>query len=379
MGLYLHFPYCRQRCSYCDFNAHLAPPEPGKAYQDYHQALLKDIASLPPARVSTIFWGGGTPSMMPLPFLVEAQQALDGIFTWTEELENTLEVNPGSMDEDGFRQLREHGWNRLSLGAQAFQPHLLQLVGRVHTAEDIETTFRAARRGGFDNLSLDLIYGFPEQTLAQLEETVSRALALEPEHLSVYCLTIEPSTRLEKQLRQGELELPDEEIRESMDDSAIRTLTAAGFHRYEVSNWARPGRQSRHNIHYWTDTPYLAAGCGAVSYYDGWRRERIKAPVYYQKAIQEGRSPVSFAERRDRDGALKDALMMGLRVAEGVSARELLQRHPGLSREQLEAFFQRLPSHWWNFRQDRYRLTRAGWDFHSEVAMELLGVLFSFS
>lgn len=378
LGLYVHFPYCRQRCTYCDFNAHLAPAETTQAYQEYHRALMADIANLPSARISTIFWGGGTPSMMPLPYLIEAQQALDQTFTWTPDLENTLEVNPGTMGEAEFRALLEHGWNRLSLGAQAFQPELLKLVGRVHTAADIESTFLAARRAGFSNLSLDLIYGFPQQTLEQWEETLARALALEPQHLSVYCLTIEPSTRLERQLAQGELTLPEEEEREAMDDRGIEILTRAGFRRYEVSNWAQPGRESRHNLIYWTDASYLGVGCGAVSYHDGWRRERIKPPLYYQKAMAEGRSPLSYAERRGSDGALKDSLMMGLRVAEGVSIERLLQRYPGLSEDQLEGFFCRLPSHWWRLDQGRYQLTRSGWDFHSEVTMKLLDMVFSF-
>lgn len=379
LGLYVHFPYCRHRCSYCDFNAHLAPSEHELAYRDYHHALLADIKTLPKAKIQTIFWGGGTPSLMPLPYLLEIQQALDQHFVWTDDLENTLEANPATLGVREFEKLREAGWNRVSFGAQAFQAELLELVGRTHSADDIETTFRQARQAGFENLSLDLIYGFPQQTLAQWRESLQRALDLEPEHLSVYCLTVEPSTRLERQLAQGELQLPEEEVREAMDDEMIAILSQAGFHRYEVSNWAKPGRESRHNLLYWTDVPYLGVGCGAVSYYDGWRRERIKPPVYYQKAISQGREPLSFLERRSQDGALKDTLMMGLRVAEGVSVEQLLQKFPGLSPSQLEELFGRLPSHWWHKQEGRYRLTRAGWDFHSEVSMELLSVVFSFS
>jgi oxygen-independent coproporphyrinogen-3 oxidase len=379
LGLYVHFPYCRQRCSYCDFNAHLVPAHSVQAYSDYHRALLLDIASLPPAQVSTVFWGGGTPSLMPLPYLLEAQQALSQRLQWSPQLENTLEVNPGSMDGPAFESLLRHGWNRLSLGAQAFQPELLELVGRVHTPGDIVNTYQQARVAGFDNLSLDLIYGFPRQTLEQWRESLESALRLEPQHLSIYCLTIEPSTRLEKQLQQGELQLPEEEVREAMDELTEQLLRAEGFRRYEVSNWARPGRESRHNLLYWTDGPYLGVGCGAVSYLDGWRSERIKPPLYYQKALLEGRSPITFAERRSQDGALKDTLMMGLRVAEGVCLEELLGKFPGLSPREIEGFFTGLPEHWWCQEGGRYRLTRTGWDFHSDVTMELLGVLFSFS
>lgn len=378
LGLYIHFPYCRHRCSYCDFNAHVTSGDRDTAYTQYHKALMADIVTLPKARIRTVFWGGGTPSLMPLQYLLEAMKALDQKMLWTEDLENTLEVNPGTMDQKAFRTLRDNGWNRLSIGAQAFQAHLLELVGRAHSAEEIESTFQDARRAGFDNLSLDLIYGFPQQTLEHWKETLRRALALEPEHLSVYCLTIEPSTRLEKQLAQGELQLPDEEVREAMDDLAIELLEAEGFYRYEVSNWSRPGKESRHNCLYWTNVGYLGAGCGAVSYYNGWRQERIKPPAYYQKALEQGRSPIIYAERRDLDGTLKDNLMMGLRVADGVTVSALRKQFPGLEGEQIEAFFQTLPSTWWKGDGDRYWLTRQGWDFHSEVAMKLMDVLFEF-
>lgn len=378
LGLYLHFPYCRHRCSYCDFNAHLMPEQPQAAFGEYHQALLEDVRAQGPAVVDTVFWGGGTPSLMPLPALTEIVRALDERYTWTEGLEHTIEVNPGTVDEGGFADYLELGINRISLGAQSFHAEHLTRVGRIHSAEDIEETFRAARRAGFTNLSLDLIYGFPEQTVEQWKESLERSLALEPQHLSVYHLTVEPSTLLEKQLARKELELPPDEEREEMDDLAQELLEAAGFERYEVSNWCRPGYPCHHNIKYWRDDPYLGLGCGAVSFIDGWRVHRIKAPLYYQRAIAAGRSPVTMAERMGTDGALKDALMMGLRVREGVSTSELCQRFPGLEPAQLEQFFARLPGHWWKREGDRLSLTRAGWDFHSEVTMELLGVVFSF-
>ena len=202
---------------------------------------------------------------------------------------------------------------------------------------------------------------------------------MEPEHFSIYHLTVEPFTRLEKQLSQGELQMPEDDLRAEMDDLAIAMLTEAGFHRYEVSNWSKPGRECQHNLLYWSEVPYIGIGCGAVSYFNGWRTERIKPPVYYQKAMAMGRSPVNFAERRSFDGAVKDALMMGLRIEKGVGVAELCQRFPGLDEPQIEAFFARLPSHWWRRIGDRFSLTRAGWDFHSEVSIELFSVMFSFS
>ena len=380
MALYLHIPYCRRRCSYCDFNAHVLPgAEGGDPFLPYADALCKDISLQDPALISTVFWGGGTPSLMPIPHLARVVEELEKKFTGAPQLEHSIEVNPGTVDRQKFESYLELGINRLSIGAQSFQAAQLELVGRIHNASQIEDCFVQARGAGFQNMSLDLIYGFPEQTSDDWEETLTRSLALNPEHLSIYQLTVEPSTRLEVQLATGELSLPPEDDMVAMDERAIEVLTQAGYQRYEISNWAKPGHDCKHNLRYWSDLPYLGLGCGAVSFSEGWRIERIKAPAYYQRALSEGRSPVTFAERRGADGALKDHLMMGLRVRGGVRWDELQERYPGLSKEQLQAFFQRLPANWWTFEDECFRLTRKGWDFHSNVTMELMDVMFSFS
>jgi len=293
--------------------------------------------------------------------------------------ENTIEVNPGTVGEEKFTAYLEAGINRLSIGAQSFHPDHLELVGRIHSAEDIRKCVESARRAGFQNISLDLIYGFPTQTLSQWKETVEKALALEPHHLSVYQLTIEPSTRLQVQLEKGELSLPPEDDMVEMDDWAVQRLSDSGMRRYEISNWALPGYECGHNLRYWADQSYLGLGCGAVSFLDGWRIERIKPPRYYEKAIREGRSPVVFAERRGADGALKDYLMMSLRVAGGVELSTLRLRFPALTEQHLQHFFERLPQDWWKRSGERFQLTRKGWDFHSNVTMELMDVMFSFS
>lgn len=379
LALYLHVPYCRRRCSYCDFNAHVLPQGVDDPFADYAGALLQDIGAQQPSPVASIFWGGGTPSLMPEEHFRRASRAVAEKFELSRELEHTIEANPGTITEGKFETFLECGVNRLSLGAQSFQREQLELVGRIHNSGEIMTAVQAARRAGFSNISLDLIYGFPQQTVEHWKDTLQRALELEPQHLSVYQLTVEPSTRLEAQLAQGELSLPEEEVMLAMDEWAESTLSTAGFTRYEISNWARPGFECRHNLHYWRDLPYLGLGCGGVSFLNGWRIERIKAPVYYQRALSAGRSPVVFAERRGSDGALKDHLMMALRVTEGISEAELCERYPGLNGVQLRAFFERLSEDWWSFEEGRYRLTRRGWDFHSEVVMELMNVLFSFS
>lgn len=378
LALYLHVPYCRRRCSYCDFNAHVLPEGVDDPFGDYARSLIADILAQPEASVDTVFWGGGTPSLLPSQHLRAVVEALHHRFTFTADVEHTIEANPGTVTGEKFETFLECGINRLSLGAQSFQAEQLELVGRIHNSEDIKTAVSLARAAGFENISMDLIYGFPEQSLEHWKDNLERALALEPQHLSVYQLTVEPSTRLEVQLEKGELALPPEDTMLAMDDHAEQVLSEAGLRRYEISNWARAGRECRHNLHYWRDHPYLGLGCGGVSFLNGWRIERIKPPAYYQKAIQEGRSPVFFAERRSLDGALKDHLMMALRTEEGVSVEELLKRYPGLTEDQLKGYFERLPGDWWRLREGRYVLTRKGWDFHSEVTMELMNVMFSF-
>lgn len=378
-ALYLHIPYCRRRCSYCDFNAHVLPDGSQDPFQSYTDALCLDIEQQSERVLTSVFWGGGTPSLLPVPHLRRVMGCLHETFVLPSGTENTIEVNPGTVGEEKFTAYLEAGINRLSIGAQSFHPDHLELVGRIHSAEDIRKCVESARRAGFQNISLDLIYGFPTQTLSQWKETVEKALALEPHHLSVYQLTIEPSTRLQVQLEKGELFLPPEDDMVEMDDWAVQRLSDSGMRRYEISNWALPGYECGHNLRYWADQSYLGLGCGAVSFLDGWRIERIKPPRYYEKAIREGRTPVVFAERRGADGALKDYLMMSLRVAGGVELSTLRLRFPALTEQHLQHFFERLPQDWWKRSGERFQLTRKGWDFHSNVTMELMDVMFSFS
>ena len=377
-ALYLHVPYCRSRCTYCDFNAYQLNTEADTAFSDYADALILDIENGEFVEVASIFWGGGTPSLMPASELSRIVEVVKRKHPLIAGGEHTIEANPGTVTPELFDAYLKVGINRLSMGAQAFQKKLLTLIGRVHTDEQVETSFAAALRAGFENISLDLIYGFPHQTVGEWRESLQRALALRPEHLSIYQLTVEPATRLEVQLAKGELELPPEDDMIAMDDLSEELLSEAGYSRYEISNWALPGRECRHNLKYWADAPYIGRGCGAVSFLNGWRIERIKPPNYYQRALREGRSPVVFAERRGADGALKDLLMMGLRVKSGLPWSLLEQRFPTLQRSQVEAFLARLPQEWWVLDDSGIRLTRKGWDFHSNVTMELMDVMFSF-
>ncbi len=374
VAVYLHFPYCRSRCSYCDFNAHAAP-ESSEPAERYIQALLRDIDLQDDYQVETMFLGGGTPSLNRSDHLEQILARCFERFHFQEEAEITMEANPGTVDRSKLQAVRRAGVNRLSLGVQSFDGHLLHLLNRIHGVGEVEEAVQDARGAGFDNLSLDLIFGLPQQTLESWETTLARALELEPDHLSVYQLTVEPSTRLESQIATGELTLPGEDLTLEMDERTQTTLAAAGFHRYEISNWARPGRECRHNLLYWRDEPYLGLGCGAVSYLNGWRAKRIIHPHYYCQAIESGRNPISEAERLGTEAALKDTLMLGLRTDLGVPWNRLKHRYPEVDPEAVQTFFASLPPDWVELEEDQVRLTRKGADLSNEVYFRIMDTL----
>ncbi len=371
-ALYLHFPYCRSRCTYCDFNAYLDAGE--GARQDYIEALCQDIRSQERCQIATVFCGGGTPSLHSAEQFAQVFAACRQTFDF-QPSEVTLEANPGTVSLSQLKGLRQVGFNRISLGVQSFRSQLLESLNRIHSAEEVEQAVQWARQAGFDNLSLDLIYGLPGQKLSDWSSTLERALSLQPNHLSIYQLTLEPGTHLLAQVERGEVQLPAEEYTYRMDRRARKRLRQAGFRRYEVSNWCQPGREARHNLIYWRDQPYLGLGCGATGFVGGWRIRRLLHPHAYQQALARGASPVASAERRDHEGALRDCLMMGLRTRRGVNWRRLRARFPGLHKGKMRAFLERLPRDWWDWTGPQLRLTSKGVDFTSSVCEEMMDVL----
>jgi oxygen-independent coproporphyrinogen III oxidase len=375
VALYLHFPYCRSRCTYCDFNAYTDAGESARA--DYIEALCQDIRQTGRERryrVQTVFCGGGTPSLHTAEELGRVLQSCREAFDF-QPREVTLEANPGTVTLEQLCGLRQAGFNRLSYGVQSFQSELLKRLNRIHSADEVEQGMHWARQAGFTNVSLDLIFGLPGQQRSDWRQTLERALALHPEHLSVYQLTVEKGTHLEAQVRRGEVTLPDEDITWGMDLWLRRRLRAAGLRRYEVSNWSKPGFEAQHNLVYWRDEPYLGLGCGATGFVGGWRVRRLLHPHAYQQALAHGASPVIHAERRDQEGALRDCLMMGLRTRAGVQLAALFRRFPHLTKEALESFLQSLPANWWSLSARRLRLTSHGVDFVSSVCEKMMDYL----
>ena len=326
-GIYAHIPYCMKKCAYCDFVSSPVGKSTRTEMEDYAAALRAEILrEVPPLRTrfgdaTTLYIGGGTPTALPAPLLTGILTAL--IRAAGTPAECTVEANPGTVDEVYLAQISAAGANRLSLGVQSFDDRLLRVIGRIHTAEEAERAFRAARRAGFTNISLDLMYGLPTQTLDDLRQSVDETLALAPEHISVYGLIVEEGTPFAAAEAAGRLALPSEDAAEEMYDFLMEELPAHGYRRYEISNFARAGFESRHNLGYWRNVPYLGVGAAAHGYVDGerWRNESDTAA--YIRAVRAGgrvRTPED-GERTARN-AMEEYAFLALRTAEGIDAAD---------------------------------------------------------
>jgi len=319
VGVYIHVPFCRFKCTYCDFNAYAGMRS---LYAPYARAVAREIsarAALHALRSTTIYLGGGTPSLLPLPMLAEILAACRASFDVSPDAEISLEANPGTLDAAYLEGLRVLGVNRLSLGVQSAHQAELDFFKRGHSFSDAVEAVRLARAAGFDNLSVDLIYGIPRQTMAMWQETVNRTLELAPDHVSMYCLTIEERTTLALWVRRGQVPPPDDDLAADMALWADERLAAEGLARYEISNWARPGWQCRHNLIYWRNAPYLGLGAGAHSSFGGKRFWNAAHPREYTRLIEAGQSAVAGSEDIRRALEMGETMMLGLRLTEGVS------------------------------------------------------------
>lgn len=362
VAVYVHTPFCPTKCGYCDFNSYAME---GEIIPRTARAIAEEIRRSPwrgqPAK--TIFFGGGTPTFLPTKSLLEILSAVLEVHPPTADAEITSEANPGTVDSEKFAAMREAGFNRVSLGAQSFLDSDLIRLGRVHVAGQIELAVQRARAAGFDNLNLDLMFALPGQSLTAWRANLDRALALEPEHLSLYCLTLEPNTPFYREHLRGLLVQPDEDAQVEMYEEARKRTTAAGFEHYEISNFARPGRESRHNLAYWRAESYAGYGPGAVGFMDGVRYTNWKHPERFTTAVDNG-EPVAFErETIDSKTHRTERIMLGLRLSEGIDAD--LADPDGLAVV--------LSRGWVDEESGRLRLTSDGQHFCSEVALELIG------
>ena len=319
VGIYVHVPFCLTRCGYCDFNAyagldHLAPR--------YLRALMAEAALAVPAwdgaAVTSVFLGGGTPTMQTPEDLASLLVHLRETFDLAADAEITTEANPDTVDEASLRALRGAGYERLSMGAQSFDVAVLASLERLHSPDSVRAAFAAARAAGYDNVNLDLIYGANGETIDSWERTLQETIALAPEHISAYALTVEPATPLGRAVASGTTPEPDPDLQADMFGVACEQLAAAGYRHYEVSNWAKPGFECRHNLGYWERRPYLGLGAGAHSYRDDHRWWNTRPPEEYMERVERGELPVGGEEHLDPSDAYLEEVFLRMRILEGI-------------------------------------------------------------
>lgn len=323
-ALYLHIPFCHTRCHYCDFNTYagLLPLR-----EPYVRALLNEIALAgafarhedgSKRRSRTIFFGGGTPSLLSTGQITRIVHACFAHFTVDEGAEITLEANPGTLDPDHLTGLRAAGINRLSLGAQSFDDHLLKLLGRIHTSEEIEQAVIAARAADFSSINLDLMFGLPEQSMRHWQDTLDKALRLRPEHFSLYSLIIEEGTPFFTWAAEGRIVPGDQDLCADMYEYADERLQAEGYANYEISNWALPGHESRHNLTYWHNQPYLGLGAGAHSFFGSKRFSNERDPQRYVTLLAQRQLPIVESEAIEQAQEMSETAFLALRTARGL-------------------------------------------------------------
>ncbi|MFQ5913284.1 MAG: radical SAM family heme chaperone HemW [Nitrospinota bacterium] len=379
LSLYIHWPYCPSRCHYCDFNAYAVGRGSTPLFEDYITALkaelkgrLKEILPRPGRQaltVESIFFGGGTPSLAPPEFIAESIALARSYLPVGEAAEITLEANPGTVSAASLRAFREAGVNRLSLAVQSLRDAELRFLGRLHDSHTAGRAAECVREAGFENFSIDLIYGLPDQTLQEWEETLEGALEIFPPHLSAYELTLEPGTPLAKRLAftLGEEQLTEMHLRTEQG------LEAAGYEHYEISNYAQPGFRCRHNTTYWTGGQYLGLGAGAHSYLGGVRSKNLRLPEEYRSSVLQRGHATEEVERLPPVRAAGEALMMGLRLKEGVDLAEVGERTGCRPLEAFGETLRELVNSGHLFRRgSRIRLTDAGKLLADAVALKFL-------
>lgn len=376
-AVYIHIPFCTNKCFYCDFNSYVLKDQP---VMDYLRALDKEmeltVQANPPGRIKSIFVGGGTPTVLKPDEMEYFLQSVKRHFPeWSDDIEFSMEANPGTTDLEKLSVMREGGVNRISFGVQAFQNSLLTGIGRIHDTDDVYRSLENARRAGFDNMSIDLMFGLPNQTLDMLTESVDKALELGLPHYSIYSLKVEENTLFHTMYQRNQLPLPDEEDELNMYLLLMERMQAAGYKQYEISNFAKPGFESRHNMTYWRNEDYYGLGAGAHGYIGRQRHVNIKGVNPYNEAANQGLPRLESFEV-SREEAMEDFLMVGLRVLDGVSRSRFRQQF-GISMEEVFAgpLNKMVGAGLLDSTDDGYKLSSKGILFGNDVFAEFIGSL----
>ncbi|WNQ13434.1 radical SAM family heme chaperone HemW [Paenibacillus aurantius] len=331
-AVYIHIPFCTNKCHYCDFNSFVLKGQPVMDYLDgLEREMERTVRAVPPDTIKTIFVGGGTPTVL-LPDQMEHFLRLVRTYfpTQADDIEITMEANPGTTDEEKLSVMRAGGVNRLSFGVQSFDNALLEAIGRIHNTDDVYRSIETAQKVGFTNLSIDLMFNLPRQTVDILSRTLDAALALDLKHYSIYSLKVEENTLFHTLYERNQLPLPEEEEEIEMFLLIMERLKGAGYGQYEISNFARPGYESRHNITYWKNRSYYGLGAGAHGYWNGLRHINVKGVQPYIDATRKDLPRLEVNEV-SRQEAMEDFMMVGLRMLEGVSDSDFREQFGGQS------------------------------------------------
>lgn len=328
VGIYVHVPFCKQKCKYCDFVSFQCMED---KYDEYFKCVMKEIedkAHEVKESVDTIYIGGGTPSIVPVKYIESVIHTIKENYKVLKRAEITIEVNPGTVDETKLTKYFSLGINRLSIGLQSTNDDLLKMLGRIHNYSDFENVYEMARNIGFKNINVDLMIGLPNQTIEDVQESLRKIIEKSPEHISVYSLIVEEGTVLADLIEKGKLKLPDEELERQMYWEVKKTLENHKYVHYEISNFSKKGRNSKHNMNCWKQHSYLGFGLAAHSYFDGMRYSNIDNLKQYIENFTNGEDVynVIFHEHQSREQMMKEYMLLGLRKIDGVKISEFKEK-----------------------------------------------------
>ena len=373
-SLYIHIPFCLRKCHYCSFSSYVTSFE---IKNSYLLALRRELKTLSAARdsepLSTLFFGGGTPTCVEMDGLTSLVGYCKELFAFEDDAEISVEANPGTVDEYYLEQLQQSGVNRLSLGVQSFIDAELSKIGRLHDKNEAVEAYAAAKKVGFTNINIDLMYGLPGQTVASWSESLDQAYHLHPQHLSLYQMIVEEGTHFGSLDAEGKLTLPDEDEIIKMDGLTESRCRNEHYIQYETSNFALYPYQCRHNINYWDNLDYLAVGAAAVSYVAGVREKRLTDPTLYIDAIMRGDSAVSERECLDSGASFRETVIMGLRMKKGVSLLNLQSRYGLTPLQHYGTTLNRLlETGMMELSESYLYISKKGWPLSNQIMAELV-------
>ncbi len=340
---YVHIPFCLSKCSYCDFNSYTGLEH---LHVDYIDSLILEIQKYSSnTPLDTVYFGGGTPTLLEPGLLINVLDKLEQAFGLSNSAEVTIEANPGTLNLEHLQKLKSAGFNRLSIGIQSFNDSLLLEMGRQHNSKSALEAYHIAREAGFGNIGIDIIYGYPGETMEVFEADLQAIVRLKPEHISIYELTVSKETKLGEAIALKLVQAPDQDLQLEMFELGSVFLEKSGYYHYEVSNFALEGFQCRHNIAYWSGANYYGFGAGASGFLDGTRYSNVKKPAEYIEAVQSGRSPVAFAETPDLQQRIAEMVMLAMRTTAGLDLdnfeRLLGFRFEEANKEQIKSIISR--------------------------------------